>query len=145
MVTFFLLFSIELIAFTCVGVLTFGSLPEYYNIQDALVMLILTSFGSFDLSIYDDLGGGKKYFGQIFHLLVIIVNLLLMLNLVIAIMSDTYSALSEVKLGLYLQGIVEATPSYKNDKRYGGLICMTPPFNIFAYFILPFYHYINDQ
>ena len=145
LITFFLLFAIQLIAFTCVGILTFGSVPEYYTIQDALIMLIQTAFGEFDIEIYNDLGEGKKYFGQIFHLIVIIVNILLMLNLVIAIMSDTYSQLSEVKLGLYLQGIVESIPSYKNDKRYGGLICMTPPFNIFAYFLLPVYHWTKDK
>ena len=75
----------------------------------------------------------------------IIVNLLLLLNLVIAIMSDTYANLSQVKLGLYLQGIIESISSYKNDKRYGGLICMTPPFNVIAYLLLPFYHCTKDK
>ena len=59
-------------------------------------------------------------------------------------MSDTYANLSEVKLGLYLQGVIESISSYKNDKRYGGLICMTPPFNVIAYVLLPFYHCTKD-
>jgi len=80
-----------------------------------------------------------------FHLIVIIINMLLLLNLVIAIMSDTWANLSEVKLGLYLKGIVEAIPVYKNDKRYGGLICMTPPLNIFALILLPVYHFTTDK
>lgn len=66
--------------------------------------------------------------------------MLLLLNLVIAIMSDTYSRFANVKLGLYSQGIIESMPSYKNDKRYGGLICMIPPFNLIAYILLPIYH-----
>ena len=66
--------------------------------------------------------------------------MLLLLNLVIAIMSDTYSRYAALKLGLYSQGIIEAIPSYKNDKRYGGLIVMIPPFNIISFFLLPFFH-----
>ena len=36
--------------------------------------------------------------------------------------------------------MIEAIPSYKNNKLYGGLISMTPPFNIIAFFLLPIYH-----
>lgn len=71
--------------------------------------------------------------------------MLLLLNLVIAIMSTTYAEFAEVKLGLYLQGIIEAIPSYKNNKQYGGLIVMTPPLNLIAYLLLPFYHCIKDK
>ena len=63
----------------------------------------------------------------------------MLLNLVIAIMSSTYSELSMDKLGMYSSGIIHAIPAYKNDKRYGGLICALPPLNVFAYFLLPFY------
>ena len=56
--------------------------------------------------------GEKKYFGIIFHTIVICINMLLLLNLVIAIMADTWTTLSEVKLGLYLKGIVESIPAY---------------------------------
>ena len=42
-------------------------------------------------------------------------------------------------------GIIEAIPSYKNDKRYGGLIVMTPPISLFAYFLWPFYHCFKDR
>ena len=56
--------------------------------------------------------GEKKYFGIIFHTIVICINMLLLLNLVIAIMADTWATLSEVKLGLYLKGIVESIPAY---------------------------------
>ena len=77
--------------------------------------------------------------------MVICLNMLLLLNLVIAIMADTWATLSEVKLGLYLKGIVEAIPTYKNDKRYGGLISMAPPFNTLALLLFPFYHCIKDE
>ena len=102
LMTFFFLFSIQLIAFSCVGILTFGSLDAYSTLEGTLFMFLETAFGNWNLSIYDELSGGKKYFGIIFHLVAIVINLLLLLNLIIAIMSDTYAQLTDMKLGLYL-------------------------------------------
>jgi hypothetical protein len=78
-------------------------------------------------------------------LILIASNAILLLNFVIALMSDTYSKLSEVKLGLYSQGIIEAIPSYKNDKYYGGLIVMIPPLNVIAFLLLPCYLGIGNK
>ena len=47
--------------------------------------------GEFTFTQYDELGEDKKYFGIIFHVLVVTMNMVLMLNLIIAIMSDTYA------------------------------------------------------
>jgi len=108
-------------------------------------MLFASALGDWDFSIYDELGENKKYIGILFHIIVICANMLLLLNLVIAIMSDTYANLADVKLGLYSQGIIEAMPSYKFDKHYGGLICMIPPFNILAFLLLPIYSCIGNK
>jgi len=40
-------------------------------------------------------------------------------------------------LGLFSQGIIEAIPTYKNDKRYGALIVAFPPFNLLTFLCLP--------
>lgn len=120
-------------------------LKPYETLWDAFIMFFATAMGEFDLEMYEEMGPTKKYYGIAFHVIVILCNLLLMLNLVIAIMSDTYSRFAQVQLGLYSNGIIEAIPSYKNDKRYGGLIVMTPPINMFAYFLWPFYHCIKDK
>ena len=110
-----------------------------------MVLLFSSALGEYDLSIYDELGEEKKFIGIGFHVVFLACNLLLLLNLIIALMADTYQKLADVKLGLYSQEIIEAIPSYKNDKFYGGLISMTPPTNMFAYFLLPFYMCIKDK
>merc|ERR1719464_376692 len=63
--------------------------------------------------------------------------MLLLLNLVIAIMSDTFAKLTDLKDGLFSQGIVQAIPSYKNNTHYGGLIVAFPPFNLLTMLFLP--------
>jgi hypothetical protein len=137
--TFLVLLLIELAAFSCVGVLCFGMLTEYNNIVTTLIMFFQSSMGEWTYEIYDPLGDQMKYFGIMFHIVVVIANMILMLNLIIAIMSDTYAQLSDVKLGLYSQGIIEAIPVYKNDKRFGGLIVATPPLNLFTVLVSPLY------
>jgi hypothetical protein len=134
---FLVLFTIELIAFSCVGVLCFGMLKEYEDIGSTMIMFFQSAMGEWDFEIYTILGPEKKYFGIMFHITVITVNMILMLNLIIAIMSDTYTHLSYVKLGLYSQGIIEAIPVYKNDKHYGGLIVATPPINVITFLWTP--------
>ena len=63
-------------------------------------MFFATALGDWDFDIYEDLGE-QKYYGIVFHVIVISVGMLLLLNLIIAIMSDTYSKFAALKLGLY--------------------------------------------
>ena len=120
-------------------------MKQYKTIFEALVTLFATSMGVFDLGIYDSLDEDKKIIGVAFHVVFTGTNLLLLVNLIIAIMSSTYQRLSDVKIGLYSQEILEAMPSYKNNKYYGGLICMIPPINMLAYVLLPFYLGIKNK
>jgi hypothetical protein len=62
--------------------------------------------GAWDFVIYDDLSPERKLMGILFHVMLICVNLLLLLNLLIALMSDTYASLSLLKRGLYYKCIV---------------------------------------
>lgn len=54
-------------------------------------------------------------------------------------MSDTYARLMEVKNGIYFQGVIQAMPVYKSDRKYGALISLIPPFNILVVPLLPYY------
>ena len=114
---FFVLLAIELIAFSCVGLLSFGSLPEYDSLYTTMIMFFMTAMGDWEIDLYDGLEiGYMQVAGVLFHCTVIVINLLIMVNLVIAIMTDTYAKLSEVQMGLFGAGIIEAIPSYKNNK-----------------------------
>ena len=135
---FFVLFSIELIAFSCIGLLSFGALPEYRDITSTLIMMLETSMGAWDLTIYDSVTPPeKRALGKVFHLFVMCVNMLLLLNLIIAIMTDTYAYYNSLRRGLFSRNIIEAVPSYQNDKRYGALISAFPPFNLISMLFLP--------
>eukprot|EP00347_Sterkiella_histriomuscorum_P007752 403347692 len=131
---FFVIWSINLVFFSCVGMLLFGELDQYNSIYDTLVMFIQSALGAWDLTIYDNILIGKE-FGQVYHLIFIIFNTVLLINLIIAILATTFSILNDKKLALYYDGIIEAIPTYKYDKLYGSIICAFPPFNMIT---LPF-------
>ncbi|CDW75491.1 UNKNOWN [Stylonychia lemnae] len=88
-------------------------------------MLLFTEIPLFQRSLY----------GKIYQIFFLIVNLILLINLMIAILSTTFSDLHNLQLALYYDEIIEAIPQYKYDKVYGSLICGTPPVNII---MLPF-------
>ena len=50
-----------------------------------------------------------------------------------------------MRLGIYYDGVIARIPIYEDDPRYGGLIVVTPPFNVFAVLMIPFYVYIKDK
>ena len=49
-------------------------------------------------------------FGEVWHCVFLIVNMILFINLVIAILSNTFSILHERRLALYYNGVIEAMP-----------------------------------
>jgi len=71
--------------------------------------------------------------------IVIIINMIVLINLAIALMSDTYLKLSKVKLGLYYDGVVDAISALKYDKKYGAMITAVPPFNILIFLMVPLF------
>lgn len=68
-----------------------------------------------------------------------------MVNLVIAVLSETYSRLNKQKLGLYYDGVIEVIPAYKYKKFYGALIAGCPPFNLLVLPFLPYFMFSESQ
>jgi len=54
--------------------------------------------------------GWKQYYGIALHICVLFSYLILMINLLIAIMSDVYAILAEVRSGLYWGSVIQEMP-----------------------------------
>jgi hypothetical protein len=96
------------------------------------------SLGNWLLNIYSELTIGNEV-GEIYHVIVVIVNMVLMLNLVIAILSETYARLSPQRLGLYYDSLIATLPALAYDKKYGSLILLPPPFSVLTIFLMPYF------
>jgi hypothetical protein len=58
---FSILWIIQLFIFACIGYLIFGELPEYQSLSSTLLLLLQSSLGQWDFSIYDDVEIGAMY------------------------------------------------------------------------------------
>jgi hypothetical protein len=63
------------------------------------------------MKTYDGFSLGDKY-GEIWQMIMIVVNMILFLNLTIAILSETYNRLTTNRLGLYYDGLIAFLPAY---------------------------------
>lgn len=104
-----------------------------------------SSIGSFDLDQYASEVAWKRYFGTFMHIAVLLFNLVLMLNLLIAIMSDTYAALSAQRIGLYQSSLIREMPKFSYDSRYGVLSMTWYPFSWLALLVMPFLLIAKDK
>ena len=71
--------------------------------------------------------------------------MLIVLNMIIAILTDTYATMMEQRDGLQNAKIIEAMSTMKHDKEYGGLIMASPPLTVFTVPLLPIYLCVRNK
>ena len=71
--------------------------------------------------------------------------MLIIVNLLIAILSDEYATLNEVKTGLYWSAIIREMPKYAYDKHYGTLSMFPFILSWISFLTIPFYIFVKDR
>ena len=127
--TFFTLWIIVLLLVSTTGFILFSELVAYESLWKVFVIHFESALGNWLNTIYDDLSLGST-FGQAFHLLSVVLNLILMLNMVIAILMETFARMATQKRGLYYDTLISQLPAYEYDSRWGVLILAPPPLNL---------------
>lgn len=127
---FLTIWVIVLIMFSCVGILAFGQLENFQDLETVFIYFFESSLGQWDMQVFENttliegedltviVSIGKYY--QIFFLLV---NLILMLNFVIAILSSTYQNFEHIQSGLYYNVLIQVFPAMGWDDNFGCLVC----------------------
>ena len=75
--------------------------------------------------------------GQLFLAFYLLVTLVLLLNFIIAILSETYVRLRLNALGLYLESLLDELPKWRYAPRRNVLTFRVPPFNFLTLLALP--------
>ena len=143
--TFLFIYFLGILTLSCIATLTLNSNPNFMNLFEALRTYIAASLGSFDLYQYDSDEGWKRYYGIALHLVVLFSNMILMINLLIAIMSDTYAELATLKKGLYWHSVILEMPKFAYDKHYGPLGMFPFPFVWMSLLFLPVAVFVKDK
>eukprot|EP00353_Schmidingerella_taraikaensis_P005126 CAMPEP_0185586748 /NCGR_PEP_ID=MMETSP0434-20130131/45905_1 /TAXON_ID=626734 ORGANISM="Favella taraikaensis, Strain Fe Narragansett Bay" /NCGR_SAMPLE_ID=MMETSP0434 /ASSEMBLY_ACC=CAM_ASM_000379 /LENGTH=292 /DNA_ID=CAMNT_0028208111 /DNA_START=412 /DNA_END=1290 /DNA_ORIENTATION=- len=132
-----------------VGFLTFQDVPELRNFFDSFLYFFMASFGAFEIDIFDVYIDSERYIlhkiGIYFVLSFVFLNVLILVNVVIAMMADTYSLMTAYKTGIYNHTVLRTAPAYKLDKRYGFLTLLPGPMSLFCFMLIPYYACLKDR
>lgn len=123
---FFAFWFVILFMFSSSGVLLFGTLDDYEDFITVSFMYFESSLGNWDLSIYCQNGNNLGFdciLGKTWMTVFLSVNMVLLLNLIIAILSSTYALYEDKKKGLYYEVLVKKFATLEFDEMYGASAC----------------------
>ena len=139
LLTFLTLYSIQLVFFGCVGNLLFLEVDQFSTLYKTMIYLFTSSMGELDFSPFDEVSSKSTEIGHVYYVVFTLINLILLINLLIAILSSTYETLRAKSTGVFLLEILNLVPAKKNCPRYGGLISTTMPMDLIILCLSPLY------
>ena len=87
--------------FASIGIILFPDVTDFASYTSAFQNLFEGSLGNFDTSIFHNISTRDPNVGYYYYNLFLLVNLVLLLNLLIAILSNTYSELQPKSKAFY--------------------------------------------
>ena len=89
------------------------------------------SLGNYSFEIFNVLINPSMVFmGEIYMMLLVLIFNILLLNFIIAILSNTYNIFDNRSNGLYLSKIISTRDELNYDYRYGAFLSAMPPINL---------------
>lgn len=96
---FCILLILVLVLFTCIGQVSFAGSTGFDSFFNTFKLLFSAALGDFSFDGYNNRV-------VVFLMIYLLVNLVLMLNLLIALLSNTFSMYSSRSVGLYLKDVI---------------------------------------
>jgi len=140
-INFFILYLILVMMFAIVGNLNFiFDLEEQFGgLFASLVTVLDASIGNYDFLLFKQIDDQfLSTFGDIYVMCIVVTFNILILNLIIAILSNTYNMFDEKSRGLYLSKVLISRDDMAPDENYGAFLLTLTPLN---FVVLPFVPY----
>lgn len=131
---FLLLYVFIFIIFTSAGQLLFNELTGFSDFSESSKTLFGASLGNFDYVWFDNMTEVSPYTGYVFLTIFLLFTMVLLLNFLIAILSNTYANLNDVKNALYLRKVLFLRQRYDYHRLYSAILFGIPPLNVFSLF-----------
>jgi hypothetical protein len=131
---FLVFWFVMIVIFSCVAMLVFSHSKTFHDLQTSFVFFLQAALGSYDFSIFkvtpNDTGDQEAMenakriseWGVIYMVVYLFVNMILMLNMIIAILAEVFSKFTDQKVGLYQSILLEMMPSMEFDSKYGVIV-----------------------
>jgi len=129
---FFLIYLIMTIMFTVVGNINFmNEITMFEGFFQSLLTVIDCSLGNYSFAIFSGMTSKRMiFFGETYLMLLVLIFNILLLNFIIAILSNTYNIFDNRSNGLYLSKILSTREEMNYDPSYGGFLSAMPPINL---------------
>mmetsp|Transcript_5224 Transcript_5224/g.6165 ORF Transcript_5224/g.6165 Transcript_5224/m.6165 type:complete len:437 (+) Transcript_5224:1772-3082(+) len=137
LIVFIVIYLTVFFIFATTGLLMFSELPIYMTFINSCKTLFSSSLGGFNFSDYDDLQKIHPNVGYIFLTVYLTISALMLLNLLIAIFSETYTLLSGKKMGLYVKEIVMLRRNFDFHPSYSSIVYTPIPLNLATCLLAP--------
>ena len=103
---------------------------EFETFHNSIITVIDASVGNFDTSLYETFKEqSKKIMGEIFIISIVVCFNILLMNLIIAVLANTYETFDSRSNGLYLSKILQTRDELNYDISYGAILSAAPPIN----------------
>jgi len=138
---FFILYAILVIMFAIVGNLNFiFYLSEFTGLFESCETVLDASVGNYNFEMFKVIKNNDfmTVFGDFYTIAIVVTFNILILNLIIAILSNTYNQFDTKSTGLYLSKILNARDEMTFDDHYGAILLSMTPLNVA---VMPFVPY----
>lgn len=118
--------------FSIVGNMNFlYDMTEYESMFDSTLTVIDASLGNFDIISFQKMKDPTMViFGKVYMVSIILMFSILMMNLIVAILANTYNTYESGSSGLYLSKILSTRDEVEYDANFGAFLSPMPPINI---------------
>ena len=91
------------------------------------------------------MGAERVWAGRVFHLCAVVVLVFVLMNYLVAVISNKYANLGKIRKGLHSKNIINALPHYSLHKRFGFMIAAIPPFNLLTLLVVPIAFCLSEK
>ena len=145
---FLIIYAILIIMFSIVGNLLFIiEIPKHYgSLFESILTIFDASLGNYSFTVFEGkhISDRTEAIGKVYLFIVVLLFNILVLNLIIAILSNTFNMFEPKSKGLYLSKILSVRPTMSYDETYGSLLIGLPPFNAHLLPLLPYFLLSKD-
>ena len=128
LLTFLFFYISVLFLYAIIGVIVFRDMQEFDSIQSALFTLFRASLGDYDLTILNQ--AVKHYLGAIYFNSFVIVNIILLVNLIVAQLANGYKRVNKDRNVHWLLQTLSVREVSEADDKYSAVISAPFPISV---------------
>ena len=125
--------------FSIVGNINFiYDLEEFETFTNSILTVIDASVGNFDTATFVRITDPiLRLVGEIYIISIVVCFNILLMNLIVAMLANTYELYDSKSNGLYLSKILSTRDELNYDNSYGAILSAAPPINVIQFPFVP--------